>query len=234
MKLESHTMHNKIKISGIVVVLITFSIYYFYPKDDYVMEMVKPVNPVVEKIEKIENTPKKENIVVPKVEEKKENVVEEKQVEEKGKVLFSSTDSSGRYTIQLINSVDIEIRSKDSTRYVPMIGEIEEGSDLNTFTISISEDYLDYLSSMTIRILDVTNKERKIETAAYFLGTLDVNNTYNIKLTVLGDTVNGHIKSSERMPDFMLNAMSNSGPVIINQEEHNKSVLINEGKSPSN
>ena len=233
MKLESHTMHNKIKISGIVV-LITFSIYYFYPKDDYVMEMVKPVNPVVEKIEKIENTPKKENIVVPKVEEKKENVVEEKQVEEKGKVLFSSTDSSGRYTIQLINSVDIEIRSKDSTRYVPMIGEIEEGSDLNTFTISISEDYLDYLSSMTIRILDVTNKERKIETAAYFLGTLDVNNTYNIKLTVLGDTVNGHIKSSERMPDFMLNAMSNSGPVIINQEEHNKSVLINEGKSPSN
>ena len=226
-------MHNKIKISGIVV-LITFSIYYFYPKDEYVMEMVKPVNPVVEKIEKIENTPKKENIVVPKVEEKKENVVEEKQVEEKGKVLFSSTDSSGRYTIQLINSVDIEIRSKDSTRYVPMIGEIEEGSDLNTFTISISEDYLDYLSSMTIRILDVTNKERKIETAAYFLGTLDVNNTYNIKLTVLGDTVNGHIKSSERMPDFMLNAMSNSGPVIINQEEHNKSVLINEGKSPSN
>ena len=206
-------MHNKIKISGIVV-LITFSIYYFYPKDDYVMEMVKPVNPVVEKIEKIENTPKKENIVVPKVEEKK--------------------DSAGRYTIQLINSVDIEIRSKDSTRYVPMIGEIEEGSDLNTFTISISEDYLDYLSSMTIRILDVTNKERKIETAAYFLGTLDVNNTYNIKLTVLGDTVNGHIKSSERMPDFMLNAMSNSGPVIINQEEHNKSVLINEGKSPSN
>ena len=171
-------MHNKIKISGIVV-LITFSIYYFYPKDDYVMEMVKPVNPVVEKIEKIENTPKKENIVVPKDEEKKENVVEEKQVEEKGKVLFSSTDSSGRYTIQLINSVDIEIRSKDSTRYVPMIGEIEEGSDLNTFTISISEDYLDYLSSMTIRILDVTNKERKIETAAYFLGTLDVNNTYN-------------------------------------------------------
>ena len=226
-------MHNKIKISGIVV-LITFSIYYFYPKDDYVMEMVKPVNPVVEKIEKIENTPKKENIVVPKVEEKKENVVEEKQVEEKGKVLFSSTDSSGRYTIQLINSVDIEIRSKDSTRYVPMIGEIEEGSDLNTFTISISEDYLDYLSSMTIRILDVTNKERKIETAAYFLGTLDVNNTYNIKLTVLGDTVNGHIKSSERMPDFMINAMSNNGPVIINQEEHNKSVLINEGKSPSN
>ena len=199
--------------------------------------MVKPTNPVVEKIEKIEkieDTPKKENIVAPKVEEKKENIVEEKQVEEKGKVLFSSTDSSGRYTIQLINSVDIEIRSKDSTRYVPIIGEIEEGSDLNTFTISISEDYLDYLSSMTIRILDATNKERKIETAAYFLGTLDVNNTYNIKLTVLGDTADGHIKSSERMPDFMINEMSNSGPVIINEEEHNKSVLINEGKSPSN
>lgn len=229
-----HNISNKVKIAIISIGLITFSIYYFYPKDDYVIEMVKPTNPVVEKIEKIEDTPKKDNIVAPKVEEKKEKQVEEKQVEEKGKVLFSSTDSSGRYTIQLINSVDIEIRSKDSTRYVPIIGEIEEGSDLNTFTISISEDYLDYLSSMTIRILDATNKERKIETAAYFLGTLDVNNTYNIKLTVLGDTADGHIKSSERMPDFMINAMSNSGPVIINEEEHNKSVLINEGKSPSN
>ena len=229
-----HNISNKVKIGIISIGLITFSIYYFYPKDDYVIEMVKPTNPVVEKIEKIEDTPKKENIVAPKVEEKKENIVEEKQVEEKGKVLFSSTDSSGRYTIQLINSVDIEIRSKNSTRYVPIIGEIEEGSDLNTFTISISEDYLDYLSSMTIRILDATNKERKIETAAYFLGTLDVNNTYNIKLIVLGDTADGHIKSSERMPDFMVNEMSNSGPVIINEEEHNKSVLINEGKSPSN
>lgn len=226
-----HNISNKVKIGIISIGLVTFSIYYFYPKDDYVIEMVKPISPVVEKIE---DTPKKENIVVPKVEEKKENIVEEKQVEEKGKVLFSSTDSSGRYTIQLINSVDIEIRSKDSTRYVPIIGEIEEGSDLNTFTISISEDYLDYLSSMTIRILDATNKERKIETAAYFLGTLDVNNTYNIKLTVSGDTADGHIKSSERMPDFMVNEMSNSGPVIINEEEHNKSVLINEGKSSSN
>lgn len=201
---------NKIKISVIVVVLITFSIYYFYPKDDYVMEMIKPSSSVVEKIEKIEDTSKKENIVVPKVEEKKENIVEEKQIEEKGNILFSSTDSSGRYTIQLVNSVDIEIKNKESTRYVPIIGEIEEDSKINAFSISISDDYLDYLSTMTIRILDTTNKERKIETAAYFLGTLDVNNTYNIKLTVLGDTVDGHIKSFERMPEFMIKELSNN------------------------
>ena len=68
---------NKIKIVIILIGLVTFSIYYFYPKDDYVMEMVKPINPVVEKIEKIEDSPKKENIVTPKVEEKKENIVEE-------------------------------------------------------------------------------------------------------------------------------------------------------------
>ena len=46
---------NKIKIVIILIGLVTFSIYYFYPKDDYVMEMVKPINPVVEKIEKIED-----------------------------------------------------------------------------------------------------------------------------------------------------------------------------------
>lgn len=210
---------NKIKIVIILIGLVTFSIYYFYPKDDYVMEMVKPINPVVEKIEKIEDSPKKENIVTPKVEEKKENIVEEKQIEEKGKVLFSSTDSSGRYIIQLINSVDIEIKNKESTRYVPIIGEIEEGSNLNAFSISISEDYLYYLSSMSIRIIDTTNKERKIETAAYFLGTLDVNNTYNIKLTLSGDIVDGHVKSFEKLPDFIIKELSNNEPVITNEQD---------------
>lgn len=78
-----------------------------------------------------------------KIQLKQEKVeVEEKKVEKKGEVLFSSTDSSVRYTIQLISNIDIEIRNKNSTRYVPIIGEIEENSNISRFTISISEDYL--------------------------------------------------------------------------------------------
>ena len=61
----------RIKIAVTSVVIVGFVTYYFYPKDDYVMEMVKPTRPPVEKIEKIEETPKKENIVISKVEEMK-------------------------------------------------------------------------------------------------------------------------------------------------------------------
>ena len=37
----------KVKIVVISITLISFIIYYFYPKDDYVMEMVKPTRPPV-------------------------------------------------------------------------------------------------------------------------------------------------------------------------------------------
>ena len=171
---------------------------------------------------------------VSKVEVEEKRVEEEKQIEKKGKVLFSSTDSSGRYTIQLVNNIDIEIRDKNSTRYVPIIGEIEENSNISRFTISISEDYLNYLGELSIKILDVTNKERVIETISYFLGSLDVNSSYNIKLNISGDTLDGEIKSSERMSDSMINELSNDEPIMVNVEENNKNIMINEQEQPNN
>ncbi|WP_153802253.1 hypothetical protein [Arcobacter venerupis] len=47
-------MHNledkRIKIIVILVALVGLIIYYFYPKDEYVMEMVKPTRPHIEKV----------------------------------------------------------------------------------------------------------------------------------------------------------------------------------------
>ena len=209
----------RIKIIVILVALIGFLIYYFYPKDEYVMEMVKPTRPHIEKVEEIKELPKQKIIEEAKVEVEEKKVEEEKQIEKKGKVLFSSTDSSGRYTIQLINNIDIEIRNKNSTRYVPIIGEIEENSNISRFTISISEDYLNYLGELSIKILDVTNKERVIETVSYFLGALDINSSYNIKLNISGDTLDGEIKSSKRMSDFVVNKLSNDESIMINEQE---------------
>ena len=37
----------RIKIAVTSVVIVGFVTYYFYPKDDYVMEMVKPTRPPV-------------------------------------------------------------------------------------------------------------------------------------------------------------------------------------------
>lgn len=223
-------MHNledkRVKILVILVTLVGFLIYYFYPKDEYVMEMVKSTRPPIQKVEEIKELPKQEKEEVVKVEEKK--------VEKKGKVLFSSTDSSGRYTIQLINNIDIEIREKNSTRYVPIIGEIAENSNISRFTISISEDYLNYLSELSIKILDETNKDRVIETVSYFLGSLDVNSSYNIKLNISGDTLDGEITSSEKMSDSMINELSNDETIMINTEENNKNIIINEQVEQNN
>jgi hypothetical protein len=223
-------MHNledkRVKVLVILVASVGFLIYYFYPKDEYVMEMVKPTRPPIQKVEEIKELPKQEKEEVVKIEEKK--VEKEKEIEKKGKVLFSSTDSSGRYTIQLINNIDIEIREKNSTRYLPIIGEIAENSNISRFTISISEDYLNHLSELSIKILDETNKDRVIETVSYFLGSLDVNSSYNIKLNISGDTLDGEITSSEKMSDSMINELSNDEPVMINTEENNRNIIINE------
>ena len=45
----------RIKIAVILVAIVGFATYNFYPKDEYVMEMVKPTRPPAQKIEEIKD-----------------------------------------------------------------------------------------------------------------------------------------------------------------------------------
>ena len=213
---KSHTMPNledkKIKIIVILVALIGFLIYYFYLKDEYVMEMVKPTRPTIQKVEEIKELNKKEIFVTPKVEEKKEkeNIVEEKQIIKRGNVLFTEIDPSGRYTVQLLNDIDINLKSKDDSRNITIFCEIEDNSIKTDFSISIGEEYINYLSDLKIKIIDSTNNERVIETASYFLGVLDLDSSYKIKLNISGDTLDGEILTTEKMPNNILKEIENS------------------------
>ncbi len=207
----------RIKIAVILVAIVGFATYYFYPKDEYVMEMVKPSRPFVEKIEE---TPKKENFVISKVvEEKKENIVEEKQIIETGNVLFTETDSSGRYTIQLLNAIDINFKKNDNSRNITIFGQIEDNLEKTEFSISIGEEYINYLSDLKIKILDSANNERVIETASYFLGALDLNSSYKIKLNITGDTMDGEIISSEKLSKDILKEIGNTEQKTVTTEE---------------
>ena len=209
----------RIKIAVTLVAIVGFATYYFYPKDEYVMEMVKPARPPVQKIEEIKELNKKEIFVTPKVEEKKENIVEEKQIIERGNVLFTETDPSGRYTIQLLNAVDINLKNNDNSRNITIFGQIEDNTVKTEFSISINEEYINYLSDLRIRIVDSTNKERVIETASYFLGALDLDSSYKIKLNVIGDTLDGEIISSEKLSKDILKEIGNTKENIVNTEE---------------
>jgi hypothetical protein len=220
----------RIEIVFILILLIFFVTYYFYPKDDYVMEMVKPTRPQIEKVEEVKETIKKSPVSLSKT-EIEEKVKEEKQIIERGKILFSSTDSLGKYEIQLINNIDMEIKNKNMTRYVPITGEINDGIDTHDFSISISEDYLNHLGDLKVKIVDNSNEKRVIETLGYFLGALDINSSYNIKLNISGDTLDAEIKSSEKMPDYMIEEVSKDEPFVINTEEHNKNIQNEEGKA---
>ena len=172
----------RIKIAVTLVAIVGFATYYFYPKDEYVMEMVKPTRPPAQKIEEIKELNKKEILIAPKIEIKEKKAEDEKQIIERGNVLFTESDPSGRYTIQLINDIDINLKSKDNSRNITIFGQIEDNSVNTDFSISIGEEYINYLSDLKIKIIDSSNKERVIETASYFLGALDLNSSYKIKL----------------------------------------------------
>ena len=212
----------RIKIAVTLVAIVGFATYYFYPKDEYVMEMVKPARPPVQKIEEIKELNKKEIFVTPKVEEKKENIVEEKQIIERGNVLFTEIDPSGRYTVQLLNDIDINLKSKDDSRNITIFCEIEDNSIKTDFSISIGEEYINYLSDLKIKILDSANNERVIETASYFLGALDLNSSYKIKLNINGDTLDGEVINSEKLSEDILKEIENSEQKIVNKEENNE------------
>ena len=211
----------RIKIAVILVAIVGFATYNFYPKDEYVMEMVKPTRPPAQKIEEIKELNKKEIFVTPKVEEKKEkeDIVEEKQIIKRGNVLFTEIDPSGRYTVQLLNDIDINLKSKDDSRNITVFCEIEDNSVKTDFSISIGEEYINYLSDLKIKIIDSTNNERVIETASYFLGVLDLDSSYKIKLNISGDTLDGEILTTEKMPNNILKEIENS-------EKRTKSSLL--------
>lgn len=208
----------RIKIAVTLVVIVGFATYYFYPKDDYVMEMVKPTRPPVQKVEEIKELGKKEILISPKVEIKEKKAEDEKQIIERGNVLFTETDTSGRYTIQLLNAIDINLKSKDNSRNITIFGQIEDNSVNTDFSISIGEEYINYLSDLKIKIIDSSNKERVIETASYFLGVLDLDSSYKIKLNISGDTLDGEMITTEKMPDNILKEIENTEHKIIKEE----------------
>ena len=183
------------------------------------MEMVKPSRPSVEKIEEISEFNKKKIPTSLKVEFKEKKTEEEKQIIERGNVLFTETDSSGKYIIQLVNAIDINFKNNDNSRNITISGQIEDNSEKTEFSISIGEEYINYLSDLRIRIVDSTNKERVIETASYFLGALDLDSSYKIKLNVIGDTLDGEIISSEKLSKDILKEIGNTKENIVNTEE---------------
>ena len=221
MNIEDRRIKIAVILVVILVVIVGFTAYYFYPKDEYVMEMVKPSRPSVEKIEEISEFNKKKIPTSLKVEFKEKKTEEEKQIIERGNVLFTETDSSGKYIIQLVNAIDINFKNNDNSRNITISGQIEDNSEKTEFSISIGEEYINYLSDLRIRIVDSTNKERVIETASYFLGALDLDSSYKIKLNVIGDTLDGEIISSEKLSKDILKEIGNTKEKIVNTKEEN-------------
>lgn len=218
MNIEDRRIKIAVILVVILVVIVGFTAYYFYPKDEYVMEMVKPSRPSVEKIEEISEFNKKKIPTSLKVEFKEKKTEEEKQIIERGNVLFTETDSSGKYIIQLVNAIDINFKNNDNSRNITISGQIEDNSEKTEFSISIGEEYINYLSDLKIKIIDSTNNERVIETASYFLGVLDLDSSYKIKLNISGDTLDGEMITTEKMPDNILKEIENTEHKIIKEE----------------
>lgn len=206
----------RIKIAIMLITIVGFTTYYFYPKDEYIMEIEKHTNL---NVEKIENTFKKKDITVSN-REIKENKVEEEQIIKKGNVLFTESDPSGRYTVQLLNDIDINLKTKDNSRNITIFCEIEDNSVKTDFSLSIGEEYINYLSDLKIKIVDSTNNERILETASYFLGALDLDSSYKIKLNISGNTLDGKVINSEKLSKEILQEIEKGEENTVNKEEN--------------
>ena len=60
------------------------------------------------------------------------------------------------------------------------------------------------------------------KTASYFLGALDLNSSYKIKLNINGDTLDGEVINSEKLSEDILKEIENSEQKIVNKEENNE------------
>lgn len=231
----------KVQQSLLLIAVIVIAILYFIfnQEEEYQMQMVKPAKSKLEKKEEQFTSIKKEikksistKNTKKEVEEVKEQLEEveevlEKKLEEKKTILFSSSDSSGRYTIKLVSNIEISIDGKNSTRYVPMTGIIQENSEESSFTISLNENYLDYINDINLIVKDITNKDRKLECSASFLSGVNADTQYNLKLELSTDILTCYIDSEESLPEFILNELNkNSGAIIINTEEYNKGIEV--------
>lgn len=200
------------------------------------MQMVKPVHPKIEKEEqlsiqkKVEEKPKlvkKEPIYTTNEPE----ILEEK-IENKKHILYTSKDSSGRYTIQLVSDIKIVIENQNTKRYVPIFGEIEEDSQIHKFSFSLDSNYIEYIADIKVIVKDISDENRVLETDAYFLSGVNTNSSYKIKLDVIGDSLNGYTQSSKQIPDFILNNLQNNTPVVIDEQKHNQGLEPNSSKNP--
>jgi len=108
------------------------------------------------------------------------------------------------------------------------ISKIDLKQYLNNNVLETINHYLDYISDLKLKVLSFDIDELNIETHTYFLGTLDLNSNYNIKLKISGDTLDGEIKSSSKLPDFMIEELSKDEPIIIDEDEYNKSIMFQE------
>jgi len=220
-------------VGGIVVLLL---VYFVYPQDEYHPEAIKVVQPHIEKevepeyvyedepkVKEVQNTiiTKSQNREIEEeIVELKEQKV--KEIEKKEVVLFSTKDSSGRYTINLVSDIEVVVKNRNMTRYVVLRGKIEENSVVKQFNMSLSQDYIEEMGHLKFVVDDVTDEKRKLQTDAYFLSDLDINIDYEIKLDIIEDIVSGYIVSSQEIPAFIRKELEDKLPIIINTEEYNK------------
>jgi len=220
-------------VGGIVVLLL---VYFVYPQDEYHPEAIKVVQPHIEKkVEPkyvYEDEPKVKEVQHTIITKSQNREIEEeivelkeqkvKEIEKKEVVLFSTKDSSGRYTINLVSDIEVVVKNRNMTRYVVLRGKIEENSVVKQFNMSLSQDYIEEMGHLKFVVDDVTDEKRKLQTDAYFLSDLDINIDYEIKLDIIEDIVSGYIVSSQEIPAFIRKELEDKLPIIINTEEYNK------------
>lgn len=216
---------NKLILASIVII---WGLFFFFQEEKKEIEPKiekKIVKKQVKEPEVIEKFKEEKQIVIkeePKKQEIIEEVVEEiveKQIEleQKKHVLYQTSSISHMHTIKLISNIKINNLSSEPD-YISLEGNVvnPDGVD-GRFSLSIRENYLEYLSDMVIEVEDKISKSTSNCDASFLIG-IDKDGFYKFNY----DSSSCYITEYKPESVFFKKMRANTNPVKLTEEQFKK------------
>lgn len=162
------------------IIICSYIYFLFFQEEKYKVKIVKEGVPVtVEKVkevfvyvpqEKIEEKTKVDEQKDIEVLEKKE-VNKKNQIKEKRNILFRTSSMSHMHNIKVVSDIKIDKDDKSNYSFVGIEGNVINTDNVDgRFSISIRDDYLDYLSELYIEVEDKISKITSRCNASFLIG----------------------------------------------------------------
>lgn len=184
--------NNYIFLISLIILIIVFNFIYYFSEEDI---QIKQKNDIKYEQKDINNQINND-LLEKKVENSKLKALEEEKDKKIDKfiILHSTISEKGKYSLRFISDKEIN-PNKSIISYILVSGNIEDkDSNTDIFSLSLDENYIYNLNSIT---LEITNNETKEINSCdgTFLNTILPEFSYHIQIDIKDDFTHCYIKS---------------------------------------